>query len=132
MGMKAPVVKPLRKPSAAMALIAPRTTALSFRPPPTRPIFRAQLKSTGANGVGAFVPPLRKVVFEYCQHWPSSRNLRTYIDNHVEDLARENPHVEVVVRQRNGKEPIVRGFYCKTPWHLLSPLALTILVIHAQ
>ncbi|KAF8887785.1 hypothetical protein BD779DRAFT_1672603 [Infundibulicybe gibba] len=38
-------------------------------------------------------------------------NTRTFILNHLEPLARQNPHVEVVVKQRNHKEPIVRGFY---------------------
>lgn len=79
--------------------------------PATRPIFRAQLRSSPANGHAVFIPQLRKLVFEYCDRWPSSANTRTYILNHLETLARENPHVEVVVKQRNHKEPIVRGFY---------------------
>ena len=79
-----------------------------------RPLFRAQLSSRPANGHVAFIPQIRKLVFEYCDHWPSSSNARTYIRNHLEDLARENPHVEIVVRQRNNKQPIVRGFYCES------------------
>ncbi|KAI0063214.1 hypothetical protein BV25DRAFT_1802534 [Artomyces pyxidatus] len=79
--------------------------------PPTKPIFRAQLSSRPANGHVAFVPQVRKLVFEYCQKWASSANTRTYLHNHLEELARANPHVEVVVRQRNQKQPIVRGFY---------------------
>ncbi|KAI0809233.1 thioredoxin-like protein [Irpex lacteus] len=76
-----------------------------------RPIFRAQVSSRPANGHGAFIPQARKLVFEFCNHWPSSANTRTYLSKHLEDLARQNPHVEIVVRQRNNKEPIVRGFY---------------------
>ena len=74
-------------------------------------LLRAQLRSKPANGHVAFVPHIRKLVFEYCEKWPSSQNTRTYILNHVETLAKQNPHVEVVVKQRNQKEPIVRGFY---------------------
>jgi len=77
----------------------------------TRPIFRAQLRSIPANGHVAFVPQIRKLVFEYCDSWPTSANTRTYLSNHLEDLARQNPHVEVIVKQRNHKEPIIRGFY---------------------
>ncbi|KAI0700436.1 thioredoxin-like protein [Cytidiella melzeri] len=76
-----------------------------------RPIFRAQLSSQPANGHGAFIPQVRKLVFEFCNHWQSSANTRTYLSKHLETLAREHPHVEIVVRQRNSKEPIVRGFY---------------------
>ncbi|GJE87839.1 L51/S25/CI-B8 domain-containing protein [Phanerochaete sordida] len=82
-------------------------------PPPTtlRPLLRAQLSSRPANGHGAFIPQIRKLVFEYCDKWPSSANSRTYIRNHLEALARANPHVEFVVKQRTHKEPIIRGFY---------------------
>jgi large subunit ribosomal protein L43 len=74
-------------------------------------LLRAQLRSRPANGHVAFVPQIRKLVFEYCDKWPSSENTRTYILNHAEALAKQHPHVEVVVKQRNQKEPIVRGFY---------------------
>ncbi|KAF9650682.1 hypothetical protein BDM02DRAFT_1288035 [Thelephora ganbajun] len=77
----------------------------------TRPIFRASLRSTQANGHSAFIPQCRKVVFEYCNKWPSSANTRTFLLNHLQSVAKENPHVEFVVKQRNQKEPVVRGFY---------------------
>ncbi|KAF9258602.1 hypothetical protein L218DRAFT_728703 [Marasmius fiardii PR-910] len=74
-------------------------------------ILRAKLGSSPSNGHTIFLPQIRKLVFEYCDKWPSSHNARTYILNHVESLARTNPHVEIVVRQRPQKEPIIRGFY---------------------
>ncbi|KAF9056438.1 thioredoxin-like protein [Panaeolus papilionaceus] len=74
-------------------------------------LLRASLRSRQANGHKAFLPNIRKLVFEYCEKWPTSQNTRTYLLNHVQNFARENPHVEVVVKQRNHKEPIVRGFY---------------------
>jgi len=74
-------------------------------------LFRAQLRSRPANGHTAFLPQLRKIVFEFCDKWPSSANTTTYLLSAVQSLARQNPHVEVVVKQRNQKEPIVRGFY---------------------
>ncbi|KAI0307483.1 thioredoxin-like protein [Multifurca ochricompacta] len=77
----------------------------------TKPIFRAQLSSKQSNGHFAFVPQIRKLVFEYSQNWPSSTNTRTYLRNNLQNLARANPHVEVVVRQRNNRQPIIRGFY---------------------
>lgn len=95
-------------------------------PPPTtlRPLLRAQLSSRPANGHGAFIPQVRKLVFEYCDKWPSSANSRTYIRNHLEALARANPHVEFVVKQRTHKEPIVRGFYCKLQCLSTRPLLI--------
>ncbi|KAH9836544.1 thioredoxin-like protein [Rhodofomes roseus] len=86
--------------------------ATSFRlPPATRPLLRGQLASRPANGHVAFIPQVRKVVFEFCDKWPSSGNTRTYVHNHLEELARSNPHVEFVVKQRTQREPIIRGFY---------------------
>lgn len=74
-------------------------------------VLRAQLRSFPANGHAAFVPHIRKLVIEYCDRWPTSANTRTFLLNHLQPLARANPHVEIVVKQRNNKEPIVRGFY---------------------
>ena len=79
----------------------------------TKPLLRAQLTSRPANGHVAYIPQIRKLVFEYCDKWPSSANTRTFIHDHLEELARTNPHVEFVVKQRNQKEPIIRGFYRK-------------------
>ncbi|KDR85261.1 hypothetical protein GALMADRAFT_234015 [Galerina marginata CBS 339.88] len=76
-----------------------------------RALIRASLRSRPANGHRAFLPQIRKLVFEYCDKWPTSANTRTYISNQIEALAAANPHVEVVVKQRNQKEPIARGFY---------------------
>nr|GAT53619.1 predicted protein [Mycena chlorophos] len=75
------------------------------------PLLRAQLNSSPANGHVAFVPQIRKLVFEYCNDWPSSANTRTFLTRNLIAFARQNPHVEMVVKQRNRKEPIVRGFY---------------------
>lgn len=76
---------------------------------------RRALFSRPANGHTTFIPQLRKLVFEYCDVWPSSANLRRYLYNSVEHLAAEYPHVEVVVKQRPSKEPVVRGFYREYP-----------------
>lgn len=93
-------------------------------PPLTKPIFRAQLSSKQSNGHTAFVPQIRKLVFEYSQNWSSSANTRTYLKNNLQSLARANPHVEVVVRQRSNRQPIVRGLYRTSlhpPFFLVGP-----------
>ncbi|KAI0755120.1 thioredoxin-like protein [Daedaleopsis nitida] len=79
--------------------------------PTLKPFLRAQQRSLPANGHGAFIPQIRKMVFEFCDTWASSANLRTYISNHLETLARANPHVEFVVQHRGSREPVIRGFY---------------------
>ncbi|KAH9964559.1 thioredoxin-like protein [Russula dissimulans] len=71
-------------------------------------ILRARLSS---NGHAAFVPQISKLVFEYSQNWSSSANTRAYLQRNLQALARANPHVQVVIRQRNNRQPIVRGFY---------------------
>ncbi|KAG5654293.1 hypothetical protein H0H81_005142 [Sphagnurus paluster] len=74
-------------------------------------LLRGQLRSFPANGHVAFVPQIRKLVFECCDRWPSSHNTRHFLLTNLHNIARQNPHVEVVVRQRIHREPIVRGFY---------------------
>ncbi|PPQ64751.1 hypothetical protein CVT26_002695 [Gymnopilus dilepis] len=99
----------------ARAIMGSRSKTLSNSaslPPTTmRPLFRAALRSRPANGHASYLPAIRKLVFEYCDKWPSSAATRKYIDAHITSLAAANPHVEVVVKQRNQKEPVVRGFY---------------------
>ncbi|KAJ8091363.1 39S ribosomal protein L51, mitochondrial [Marasmius tenuissimus] len=82
-----------------------------MRAAPVKSLLRGKLGSSPSNGHTTFLPQIRKLVFEYCDKWPSSHNTRTYLLNHVESVAQSNPHVEVVVRQRSQKEPIIRGFY---------------------
>ncbi|KAG1769650.1 hypothetical protein CY34DRAFT_76439 [Suillus luteus UH-Slu-Lm8-n1] len=77
----------------------------------TKQILRAQLRSYPANGHTAYLPQVRKIVLEYCQKLPSSTNTRTFISNDLQRVAWQNPHVEFVVKQRNGHEPIARGLY---------------------
>jgi len=79
--------------------------------PVTAPIFRAALRSKPANGHAAFVPQIKKLVFEYCDLRHSSGPLRGYLLKHAEALAEANPHVEIVVKRRPQRQPIVRGFY---------------------
>ena len=80
-----------------------------------------------------YIPQLRKLVFEFCDKWPSSSNTRSYLLNHLQPLATRNPNVEIVVKQRNHKEPIVRGFYGS--YHLfiyISPHSLTLFLFPFQ
>lgn len=92
-------------------------------PPAAKPLLRAQLTSRPANGAAHFIPQCRKLVFEYCNKWPSSANTRTFLNSHLEELARSNPHVEVVVKPRPNHEPIVRGFY--SALHFIPALYVT-------
>lgn len=50
-------------------------------------------------------------MFEFCERWPTSAPLRDVLSGGVETIASENPHVEVVLKKRMFKEPVVRGFY---------------------
>ncbi|KAI6095491.1 hypothetical protein F5141DRAFT_1268627, partial [Pisolithus sp. B1] len=74
----------------------------------------AQLCSYPANMHTTFIPQIHKVVLEFCQHYPSSSNTHTFISNHLKCVAHEHPHVEFVIRQHNGHEPIAHGFYANS------------------
>ena len=116
MGQSIP--KALERTRMAMNMSTRKITAkknhapiLSTHLPPVQSLFRDQLRSRPANGHTAFIPHIRKLVLEYCDKWPLSANARTYLLNQLQPLARSNPHVEVVVKQQNHREPVVRGFY---------------------
>lgn len=98
----------------SLNIFIPRT-CMPKLPPATSHILRGSLRSYPANGHASFVPQIRKLVFEYCDYWPSSAHTRTFLSKHVEQLARDNPHVEIVVKQRPYKQPIARGFYSQSP-----------------
>lgn len=95
-----------------------------------RVLMRGQLSSRPSNGLAAFVPQCRKLVFEYCERWPSSANARTFLHNHLEEYARANPHVEFVVRERRHKQPIVRGFYRASPLFMHSIMYLNYTTVY--
>ncbi|KAJ2795933.1 39S ribosomal protein L51, mitochondrial [Coemansia sp. 'formosensis'] len=63
------------------------------------------------NGVGAFVFPCRKLVFNYCERSGSSKSMMEYLQKEATRFASENPQIEVVVQPRPSKHPIVRAFY---------------------
>lgn len=77
----------------------------------SRPVLRASLRAAPANGSAFFVPQIRRLVFEYCDRRTTSALTRLFILRHIEQLARDNPHVEFVVKQRPGRPPIIRGLY---------------------
>ncbi|KAJ2002435.1 39S ribosomal protein L51, mitochondrial [Coemansia thaxteri] len=63
------------------------------------------------NGVGAFVFPCRKLVFNYCERSGSSKSMAEYLQTEAVRFAKENPQIEVVVQPRPSKHPIIRAFY---------------------
>ncbi|RUS22024.1 thioredoxin-like protein [Endogone sp. FLAS-F59071] len=63
------------------------------------------------NGVGAYVLQCRKLVFNYCEHGGSSKGMIDYIQSNFLKFAKENPQIEMLVQNRPGHHPIIRGFY---------------------
>ncbi|KAJ2660926.1 39S ribosomal protein L51, mitochondrial [Coemansia sp. RSA 1199] len=63
------------------------------------------------NGVGSFIFPCRKLVFNYCERSGSSTNMLKYLQTRAIQFAHENPQIEVVVQPRPSKHPIIRAHY---------------------
>lgn len=80
-------------------------------PPAVPPIIVSALRSKGANGHTTFVPQIRKLIFEYCDKRHSSEPLRKFLLHDIKSFAFQNPHVEIVVKPRPQRQPIVRGLY---------------------
>jgi hypothetical protein len=106
--VKAAVRKPRGRPPLPPRH-GPRPSTLA---PAFRPVSPSLLVAKQGNGYNLFVPQLRKLIFEYCERSEQSERARAYLLKHVEDVAHANPHVEVVVKTRTLKPPIVRGLYC--------------------
>ncbi|PVG02156.1 hypothetical protein CPB86DRAFT_751484 [Serendipita vermifera] len=105
-------LKSAKSGSRTRAALPPRNGPRSSRLPPAfLPVNPSSLVAKQGNGYNLFVPPLRKLIFEYCERSEQSSRMRSYLLNHVEDVARKNPHVEVVVKTRTLKPPVVRGLY---------------------
>ncbi|KAJ1897928.1 39S ribosomal protein L51, mitochondrial, partial [Kickxella alabastrina] len=63
------------------------------------------------NGVGAFVFPCRKLVFNYCERSGSSKTMMEYLQKQAVKFSQENPQIEVIVQPRPSRHPIIRAFY---------------------
>ncbi|KAF9162507.1 39S ribosomal protein L51, mitochondrial [Actinomortierella ambigua] len=63
------------------------------------------------NGVGAFVPQCRRIVFHYCERSGSSRGMIDFLKKDLASFAKSNPHIEVIVTPRPSKHPVIRGLY---------------------
>ncbi|KAL7751716.1 39S ribosomal protein L51, mitochondrial [Sorochytrium milnesiophthora] len=63
------------------------------------------------NGVGVFVPQLKKLTLHYCERSGSSRGMIQYLQQRLFNFANTHPHVEIVVTPRPSKHPLLRGVY---------------------
>jgi len=83
--------------------------------PAVAPLMRASLGATRpSNGFANFRLPCKKLVVEYCEVWGSNDGMRRFIaggDNGIAKVARENPSVEIIVKKRPFKHPVLRGLY---------------------
>ncbi|KNE61023.1 hypothetical protein AMAG_06783 [Allomyces macrogynus ATCC 38327] len=73
------------------------------RPPLPIPVFK--------NGVGMFVPQIKRIVFNYCERSGSSRGLIDFFQRDLVQFAEAHPHVEMVVHPRPSKHPLVKGTF---------------------
>src|SRR5258706_1087106 len=81
--------------------------AMQRLPPVTRPILQHQLISKATNRHPLFIPQCRKLVFEYYERSKSSTRTRTWLLNSLEEIARQNPHLQVVANPRSLEDAIV-------------------------
>jgi len=61
-------------------------------------------------------PQLQKLWIRYCEHGGSSKTIRDYLSrpprtSHLIEFATNNPHVQIIVKPRNGHHPYIQGEY---------------------
>ena len=59
------------------------------------------------------IPQLRKLRIRYCEVGGSSATVRNYLRDspHLLQFATDHPHVDIVVKPRNGHHPYIQGEY---------------------
>lgn len=59
------------------------------------------------------VNQLWKLRIRYCEHGGSSDAVRNYLQQspHLLNFAKENPHITIIVKPRNGHHPYLQGEY---------------------
>ncbi|CAG8595712.1 5154_t:CDS:2 [Paraglomus brasilianum] len=77
---------------------------------PSVPLRPAKI-AVARNGVGAYIFQCRKMVFHYCERSGSSQGMIEYLKNGLVQFARKNPQIEIVVKPRPSKHPVIRGIY---------------------
>ncbi len=93
---------------------APATAARVLRRALAAPIPSAS-SASASHAAPAFAPrPCRKLVVSYSEQLGSHRGMRDFLGSAlVVDLARRNPHTEVVVDriEGNNRHPLLRALY---------------------
>jgi large subunit ribosomal protein L43 len=59
------------------------------------------------------IPQLQKLRIRYCEYGGSSAVIRQYLSQspHLLNFATDNPHIQIVVKPRNGHHPYIEGQY---------------------
>ncbi|KAJ3607725.1 hypothetical protein NHX12_024776 [Muraenolepis orangiensis] len=69
------------------------------------------LQSVLHNGVGRYVPQLKRLSVLFCRHGPSSAGVRAFIEEGVVDYAKTNPGTVVYVSPQPGTIPTIVAEY---------------------
>ena len=59
------------------------------------------------------IPQLQKLRIRYCEYGGSSTVIRQHLSQspHLLNFATDNPHIQIVVKPRNGHHPYIEGQY---------------------
>ncbi|KAI9183311.1 39S ribosomal protein L51, mitochondrial [Blastocladiella emersonii ATCC 22665] len=63
------------------------------------------------NGLGMFVPQVKRIVFNYCERSGSSKGIIEFLQRDLNAFAAAHNHVEIVVVPRPAKHPLVKGTF---------------------
>ncbi|KAI9144145.1 mitochondrial ribosomal protein L43 [Paraphysoderma sedebokerense] len=78
------------------------------------------ITSHAKNGVGVFIHPLKKLVFNYCERSGSSTGMIQFLKTDFFKFAAQHPHVEIIVTPKPSKVPCVSGVYLNSTTKTLS------------
>jgi large subunit ribosomal protein L43 len=64
------------------------------------------------NGLGLFIPQIKRIVLNYCETSGSSRHLIQYFkQGQLNQFAQSHPHVQFIVTPRPASHPLIKGTY---------------------
>ncbi|BFZ54038.1 39S ribosomal protein L51, mitochondrial [Savitreella phatthalungensis] len=65
----------------------------------------------GRNGIGNFLLQCKSIELAYCDWAGSSRGMNDFLLNRLRTFATANPQIDLIVRKRPHRHPILRGHY---------------------
>ena len=78
-----------------------------------------------ANGIGRYMPQLKRITLKFCKEDGSSRGMRDFLEHDLVDFANKHPSVVVYVKPRRHRSSVLKAEYCNGKYFWMSAHMVT-------